>query len=171
METSAFTLSMLDNMQQATTTALESLTHDELAWRPAPEANPIGFILWHQIRAEDEFILGMIQQKPSVWVSRNWYQKLNMAENPTDSGYDYTTEQVDAFPIPELSDLLGYAAAVRSQTVDYLQGISPDKFDEVIQTPFGEMAVNQIFSLLLCEITQHTGQIAYVRGLQKGLNK
>ncbi len=170
MEMSDFTLDMLDRMQQAVTTAVDGLTNEELAWRPRAEANPIGFILWHQLRAEDAFVQGMIQQKPQLWVSEKWYQKLNLPE--TDSGYGYTAEQVAAFPVPELEDLLEYAEAVRARTVEYLKAMTPGKFDEVIQTRFlGEATIGKIFALLLCEITLHIGQIAYLRGLQRGLNK
>jgi len=50
--------------------------------------------------------------------------------------------------------------------------MTPDRSDEVIQTrAFGDLAMGKVFSLLLCEITQHIGHIAYLRGLQRGLNK
>lgn len=171
MEISDVNLDMLDRMQRAVVKAVDGLTNEELTWRPRPEANPIGFILWHQVRVEDAFVQGMIQQKPHLWVSEKWCQKLNLSENPKDSGYGYTAEQVAAFAVPELEDLSGYAEAVRARTVEYLKGMPPDKFDEVIQTVFGELTIGQIFSLLLCEITQHIGQIAYLRGLQRGLDK
>ncbi len=170
METNDFILDMFDRMQRALTTAVDGLTHEELTWRSGPEANPIGFILWHQLRVEDTLIQGMLQKKPQVWVSEKWYQKLNLPE--ADSGGRYTAEQVAAFPVPELKDLLGYAEAVRARTAEYLKAMTPDKFDEIIQTSFlGEVAISKVLALLLCEITQHIGQIAYLRGLQRGLNK
>jgi len=171
MEISNFILDILNRTQQAVTKAVDGLTRDELSFQPDKESNSIGFILWHQARAEDSFVQGMIQQKPQVWTSGKWYQKMNLPEDPSDDGWGYTAEQVAAFPVPELKDLLSYAEAVRSQTVEFLQGMTPDKFDKVIKTPFGELAIGQVFPLLLCEINQHTGQIAYLRGLQRGLNK
>ena len=114
----------------------------------------------------------LIQRQPQVWVSEKWYQKLNLPDDPWDNGNDYTAEQVAGFPVPELKDLLGYAEAVRARTVACLQGISPDKFDEEIQQPeFGGINIGKLFSYMLCELTQHIGQIAYLRGLQRGLNK
>ncbi|MCJ7514804.1 MAG: DinB family protein [Dehalococcoidia bacterium] len=172
METSDFILNMLDRVQNALMTALKDLSHKELTWRPGAGANSIGFILWHQIRCEDIFIQGMIQRKPQVWVSEKWYEKLNLAENPQDVGYGYTAEQVAAFPVPELNDLLGYAKATRAQTVEYLKATAADKLDQVIKTPiFGDIAIGNVFVILLGDITQHTGQIAYLRGLQRGCNK
>ena len=171
MKTGDFILGMLDRMQNPVTAALDGLSSEELRWRPGEEANSIGFTLWHQLRCEDAFVQGMIQRKPQVWVSEKWHEKLNLPENPQDVGYGYTAEQVAAFPVPELKDLLGYAEATRAQTVGYLKTISAESLDKVVQTPFGELAIGQVFAILLCEITQHIGQIAYLRGLQRGLNK
>ena len=157
METGDFILGTLDFMQQVLTKAVDGLTHEELAWRPEAEANPIGFVLWHQLRAEDGLIQGMIQKKPQVWVSERWYQKLNLPE--ADSGGRYTAEQVTAFPVPELKDLLGYAEAVRARTAEYLKAMTPGKFDEIIQAGFlGEAAIGKVLALLLCEIAQQKGR-------------
>jgi len=171
MEINNFTLDMLNQVQQALTTAVDGLTHEELTFQPQNDANSIGFILWHQVRVEDSMVPGTIQKKPQVWTSGKWYRKLNLPEDPNDNGWGYTAEQVAAFPVPKLKDLLDYAEEVRSQTVECLKGMTPDRFDEVIQTPFGDLTISQIFSLLLCEITLHIGQIAYLRGLQRGINK
>lgn len=172
METSDFILNMLDRVQNALTAVVNGLSHKELTWRPRAEANSIGFILWHQMRCEDIFVQSMIQQKPQVWVSEKWYEKLNLPENPQDVGYGYTAEQVAAFPVPELDDLLGYAKATRARTVEYLKDIAADKLDQVIQTPiFGDITIGNVFVILLGDTIQHTGQTAYLRGLQRGCNK
>jgi uncharacterized damage-inducible protein DinB len=172
VETTGFILNMLDQMQNALATAVNGLSREELTWRPGAEANSIGFILWHQARCEDAFIQSMIQQKPQVWASEKWHEKLNLPENPQDIGYGYTAEQVTAFEVPELKNLLEYAKATRVSTVEYLKAITADKLEQVIQTPFfGKVTIGHLFAILLCEITQHIGQIAYLRGLQRGLNK
>jgi len=172
MKTTDFIVNMLDQMQNALTTAVTDLNHKELTWRPGAESNSIGFILWHQVRCEDAFIQSMIQQKPQVWISEKWHERLNLSENPQDIGYGYTAEQVTAFTAPDLKDLLEYAEATRARTVEYLQAIATDKLEQVIQTHFfGKVTIGQILAIMLCEITQHIGQIAYLRGLQRGLNK
>ena len=158
-------------MQNAVNAAVNGLSHEELTWRPEAEANPIGFILWHQIRCEDVFVQDWIQQKPQVWVSEKWYQRLKLPENPQDEGYGYTAEQVAAFPVPKLKDLMGYAEATRTQTIKYLKATTTAKLDQTIQTSLGELTISQTLALQLSEIAQHTGQIAYLRGLQRGLDK
>ena len=76
-----------------------------------------------------------------------------------------------AFSVPPLSDLLGYGEAVRTRTKEYLSSKKRSGLDDMVETPaFGEMNIGQIFSVMLCEIAFHTGQIAYLRGLQRGIN-
>ena len=171
METSDFILDTLERLQSAVKAAVNGLSHEELTWRPGAEANSIGFILWHQTRCEDSIIQGMIQQKPQVWVSDKWHQRLQLTKNPQDDGWGYTAEQVAAFPVPELKDLLSYAEATRAQTIEYLKATTADKLDQTRQTPMGELTIGQSLALLMGEIAQHTGQIAYLRGLQRGLDK
>ncbi len=172
METKAFILDTLDIMQSELNQATDGLTQDEIKWQPNPEANPIGFILWHQLRGEDAFIQEVFQQKPHLWTSDKWYEKLNMSEDPLAvGGYDATAEQIAAFSVPELKNLLDYGEAVRSLTIEYLQSMDNDEFDEKRPAPFGNPSIGHLLAMLLCEISQHIGHIAYLRGLQRGLNK
>lgn len=171
METGDFILDTFKQVENAVTAALNGLSHKELTWRPKDEANSIGFLLWHQTRAEDVLVHDWIQQKPQVWTTEKWYERLKLPENPHDDGWGYTAEQVAAFPVPELKDLLEYGEATRKQTIEYLESATSDKLDQAIQTPIGELTIGQTLAMLLCEIIQHTGQIAYLRGLQRGLDK
>ena len=102
MEINDFILKFLERLKMALTNTVSDLEPDELKWQAGPQANPIGFILWHQIRAEDRFINAMLQQKPQVWEQEKWYQKMNLSGDPNDTGSGYTAEQVAAFAVPEL---------------------------------------------------------------------
>ena len=171
MEVKDFILSVLDYQNKALTAALDGLSHNELTWRPGEESNPIGFILWHQTRDED-YIQAMMREKPQEWISEKWYEKFNMSDNPNEDGYGYTSEQVAAFTVPELKDLLTYTEATRTQTKGFLEALPPGEVDRIIKTPFwGDMSIGQIFASFLDETIQHTGQIAYLRGLQRGMDK
>jgi hypothetical protein len=149
---------------------LDGLTADELKWRPGPEANSIGLILFHQIRSEDSFVQSRIQGKKEIWETGNWYQKCKL--EPTDRGAGYTVEQVAAFCVPPIDDLMGYFNAVRSSTLEYLKTLTPDKFDAVINLPrLGDMTIGALFALILLHQAQHAGEISYIRGLKRGMNK
>ena len=171
MEVKDFVLNMINNQYKVLTTALDGLSHDELTWRPGEESNHIGFILWHQIREED-YTQAMIREESQVWIKDKWYEKFDMSDNPNEDGYGYTSEQVAAFKVPELEELMTYAEATRTQMKGLLENLTPEEIDRVIKTPFwGEMSLSQIFSSYLDETIQHTGQIAYLRGLQRGIDQ
>jgi hypothetical protein len=164
METNVFIMEALNR-------ALEGLTKEELKWQPGPESNSIGFILWHMIRVEDGGIQSWLQQKPQIWETDNWYEKLNLEDRIEDDGWNYTADQVAAFPVPELKDLVDYATTVRLNTTEFIRNMTPDKFAKVIKTSLGDLTTGQVIALFLCEITQHIGHIGYIRGLQRGINK
>ncbi|MBI4288336.1 MAG: DinB family protein [Chloroflexi bacterium] len=170
MELKDFIQAGLDRVKQATLKAVEGLTPDELKFRPGAEANSIGIIFLHQARSEDMFVQARIQGKPEVWESENWYQKLNLPV--TETGGHYTVEQIAAFRVPELKDMVAYAGAVRARTSECLAGMTPDRFDRIINLPRrGDVSVGALFALILVHSAEHAGDISYLRGLQRGLDK
>lgn len=167
----SFILDTLSNTQRILKMAVDGLTQEELAYQPDKESNSIGFILWHQIRAEDVMIQGMILQKPELWETESWCTKLGFPEGTAEDGGGYTAEQVALFRVPELKLLMDYGDAVRAQTLAFIHDLTPEKLDEVVKSPVFEMTVGKTLSLLVCELALHTGQVSYLRGLQRGINK
>ncbi len=160
----------LDGLERGVTRVMNGLTQQELAWRPSSGCNSIGLILFHMTRSEDSFVQARIQNKPEVWETEKWYKKLNLAEN--EAGAHYTVAQVNAFPVPALKDLLSYHSAVRARTMDYLGSTIPAIFDnKITMSRFGEVTVAGIFSMVVSHISQHIGEISYLRGLQRGMDK
>jgi hypothetical protein len=159
----------LDGLDRGMKRVLDTITPEEIVWRPACGCNSIGLILFHAARSEDFFVAGALQNKPQVWETGKWYNKLNMAEN--EMGGHYTADQVNAFPVPKLADIMAYYAAVRQQTLDYLNSLDAAGFERKIKLPFGEFSVAGVVSLIVGHTAQHTGEMSYLRGLQRGLDK
>ena len=159
----------LDGLDRNLGRVTDGLKQEELAWRPTFGANSIGLILFHVFKSEDSFIQERLQEKTSVWESGKWYEKLNMPKD--EAGAHYTAEQVNAFPVPKLDDLLAYGGAVRTETKTYLESISADDFDEIISMqPFGDMPKAFLLSLTVSHAAGHLGEMSYIRGLQRGLD-
>jgi len=170
MELKEYIRMELDGLERSIKRVLDGLTQDEVKWRPACGCNSIGLILFHTARSEDSFVQGRLKKKPEVWKTGKWYKKLKLAEN--EAGAHYTVEQVNAFPVPKLADLLDYYAAVRAQTLDYLKTMTAASFNKKIKMPyFGEISMAGIFSLVVNHSAQHIGEISYLRGLQRGMDK
>ena len=170
MELKEYIISELNRIKGMMTRKLEGLTQYELMWRPAPGCNSIGLIFYHTVRFEDGFIQSRIQGKPQVWEAEGWYKKMNLPVE--DVGAHYTVEQVNAFPVPELKDLLGYADAVSARTMAYLKDASPAELERKINMPRqGETAVAGTFAFIVVHNAEHAGEISYLRGLQRGMDK
>ena len=171
MDAAQYTLGILSNLSEALTRALDGLTPEELAYQPDEESNSIGFILWHQIRAEDMMIIATLLGKPEEWEVGKWATRMGFEEDFKDNGWGYTTEQVSSFEVPKLEEMIAYGKAVRAETEKYIAGLAPEDFDEVTTTMFGESPVSTILIMLIGELALHTGHVTYVRGLQRGLDK
>lgn len=162
----------LERIQQNTDRAAGDLTPAELKWQPNPEGNPVGFLLYHLARTEDRFVQANIRQTSPIWVSERWYEKLNIPASDT-GGFGYTAEQIAAFNVPPLQDLQAYARAARALSLDVLKEMTDADADRIIKVggPFGDVPLGTLWSIILGHNTQHTGEIMYLRGLLRGINK
>jgi len=129
----------------------------------------MGLILFHIIKSEDMFVQSIIREIPQIWESEKWYNKLNMAKDEAGSGY--TVDQVNAFFVPDMNALLAYYHDVRTKTLAYLDSLTPDAFDRKVKMSSGESTVADVFSIMVNRTAQHTGEISYLRGMLRGMDK
>ena len=162
---------------------LNTLTPAELKWQPCHDANSIQIILLHMARAEDANVQSRIQKKPEIWESERWYEKLN--RDAKDNGGHYTIEQVNTFSVSDTKELIAYFDAVRARTLDYLKDIPEAELERKITMPaFGpppapgapprppmEVAIGSMLFNTVTHLVQHIGEISYIRGLQRGMDK
>ncbi|HEY40593.1 MAG TPA: DinB family protein [Dehalococcoidia bacterium] len=145
--------------------ALEGLTQEDVTWKPGEHCNSIAFILWHVARVEDYFFTRVLQRKTALYEADGWMEKLG---TPPDSGYGYTVEQLNSWPVPKLEDLRGYADAVRQSTLAYLEQLTPEKMLELVRPDRPPDTIGQVLIRISTEIALHMGQIDYLRGLRSG---
>ena len=160
--------------------ALEGLTPAELAWRPDAESNSIAFIVWHVARVEDRWIKVFAQDIPDIWTKDGWHEKLGLSED--DAFVGLSVEQLGKYPAITKGNLDGYRHAVQNETQAYLKNLDPDALDFVpgrTPTPerpgslerLGSWSIGRMFRQTLAEYNQHLGQVSYLRGMQRGLDK
>ena len=150
-------------------TALDELTLEECAWSPGIECNSIAFILWHIARVEDVFINSVLQGEEELYEKEGWREKLGTPER--DTGTRYTEELLRVWPVPEMGILQGYAESVREKTLAFLESVPPEKLSEVPRPERSPDTMGALLGGLSIEIAMHVGQIAYLRGAQRGQNK
>ena len=183
MQISDFIKFELERVKQASDKAIGDLTPAELRWQPSPEGNPIGLLYFHVARSEDRFVQEFIQKKLRIWDSDKWYEKVGLPASDA-GGMGFTIEQVAAFVPPDLKKMQDFAAAVRDKTNAYLNDMTDTKFDMKITMSMGpppppgapprppmELSVGSVWTIILAHQRQHSGEISYLRGLQRGTNK
>ena len=160
----------LDEYFEALRKALEGLTAEERRFQPSPEAHHIDFAVWHMARVEDNWVQRFARRTDTVWERDGLAEKLGLPES--DGGSGYTAEQVTNLPRFDIDAVMAYYDSVRAETNRYIEGLTPEDLD-VRPDPERRpgYTIGKMFSHVIVEESQHTGQVAYLRGLQRGLNK
>lgn len=166
MDVKELLLRSLEQSQGYLTKALNGLTQEEANWIPSPECNSISFILWHMTRVEDFFVNRVIQRGKELYETQKWQDKLGTPAK----AYQYTREELQAWRAPKLEILREYASSVRQSTLGFLKSIPPERLTEVPRPDRSPDSIGVTLGHMSTEIALHVGQIAYLRGLQRGLD-
>ncbi len=164
MTVSEFIHRSVTDLNSAMFEDVKGLTQAQLAWKPAPKANPIGFIFWHFMRVEDNYI-HELQGQPPVWESESWYQKLGMAAK--DSGMGFQEPEVDRAAALPLPAVMAYAERVAQVTSDYLKTVDDTRLEYAPnpERPRRTMVV-LLRSFVIAHGWWHLGEIKYLKGMQ-----
>ena len=151
--------------------ALDGLSEDELSWQPTLESNSIDWMVWHMARVEDNLINLVLQNHDPIWERDRWGERLGIAT--TGAGAGMTIDEIRNMGQIDVPTVMQYYNSVRNQTSDYFKNtITENDLSRVIQhTNFRGWIGAQILGRLLCEEAEHLGQIEYIRGMIRGLNK
>ncbi len=143
---------------------LEDLTADQLTWRPGPDANPIGWLVWHLLRVQDDHLADAFGRE-QVWLAQRYAGRFELPYDDAAHGYGQTSEQVGAFRV-EPALLREYAAAVHAQTLDLLAGVTEADLDRVVDDRWDPPVTLGVRLVSVADdCAQHHGQAAYVKGL------
>ena len=155
------------DQRQFTKTLRQNMTDaEQLLWQPAPAANHIAWLAWHIGRCEDAQI-APIGAVPQVYQD-GWAKRFALPSGPSATGYGQSIEQVRAFPLTDPSLFTGYYAAVHAATQHVLDGLSDDDLSSTVEDSYRVTVAVRLVSIVN-DITQHLGQIGYLRGLiEKG---
>ena len=141
---------------------LDGLDADALHWRPDPGANPIGWLVWHLTRVQDDHLAGLADV-PQAWTEQGFAERFALPYDTSAHGYGQSSEEVGAFRA-SAADLLDYHAATHRLTVEVVENL--DDLDRVVDESWDPPVTAAVRLVsVVNDITQHLGQAAYVRGL------
>ena len=167
MDAKELVLKSLEQSQGYLDRVLDGLTQEEFAWCPSNECNSIAFTLWHTVRVEDFFVNRVIQRGKELYEAEGWDEKLGTPVK----AFGYTAEELQTWPVPKMEVLIDYTNAVREKMLAYINSIAPEKLAEIPRPERSQDSIGAILGRMSTEVALHVGQIAYLRGLQRGLDK
>ena len=149
--------------------ALSGVPAADLDRPPRPDANPLGWTVWHLTRVQDGQIADLMGDPAAdLWTRDGWHRKFNRPPDHEDSGYGHTAAQVRAFRSPSAKVQLDYLRATTERTKQYLASLTPADLDRVLDEPGPDPATVGVRLLsILADCHQHAGEAAYINGLVK----
>lgn len=163
-----FIVALLEAAYLRIKSTTDDLTDEQLYYQPTTDTNSIAWLVWHLSRWKDR-ISAIISGEPQVWSSEGWAQRWGLPSERT--GLGDTPEQVAAFRVAR-ENLFGYMDTAHRATLDRVARLTPEQLSQPIAyLPGNTNTLRPAWQALrgMCSDTlQHTGQIAYLRGMLSG---
>ncbi|MFL6004545.1 MAG: mycothiol transferase [Nocardioides sp.] len=149
---------------QTGTSAVEGLTAEQLAHRPGPDANPIGWLVWHLARVQDDHVADVAGTE-QVWTEHGFAGRFDLPFDESAIGFGQTSREVGQVHV-EADLLTEYLRAVHDRTRSYLATLTADDLERVVDTRWDPpVTLGVRLVSVVSDDLQHAGQAAYVRGL------
>jgi hypothetical protein len=140
----------------------DNLTEEVATYRPDPGANSIAWLMWHLTRIQDDHVADLAQVE-QAWPE--WRDRFGLPFGKWATGYGQGPDEVAA--VRSSGELLAdYHSAVHELTLHYLQGITTQELDRIVDTRWDPPVTAAVRLVsVIGDTMQHLGQAAYVRGL------
>jgi hypothetical protein len=153
---------------------VQGLTPQQLAWQPDSHDTSIIFAIWHAYRAEDDLLHGLVMQRPSVFASQGWAERLPVAQTgATPFGNGLSRQQIGDLHL-DVGALLEDAKAVGESEIAYLESISDEEAAAEVKLPFftgvyrhvdAMSRIEAIAFFAIGHTSEHLGEVQFVKGL------
>ncbi|UDM19345.1 mycothiol transferase [Clavibacter michiganensis] len=144
--------------------AVDGLDADDLAFRPDPEANSIGWLVWQLARVQDAQVAD-VAGRDETWSTGGWAERFALPFEESATGFGQSPDDVAALDGVTAELLVGYLDAVHSATRVYLAGLDDADLARVVDedwTPPVTLGARLVS--VLSDDLQHAGQAAYLAG-------
>lgn len=145
---------------------LDGLDLDTICTRVTPDANPIGWLVWHLTRLQDHHLSELLGVDQVYLDESGWPARFSSPAEADDIGYGHTSEQVGRVRPESVQALLDYHAVVDARTRGFLGTLTPDALAEIVDRRWDPPVTLGVRLVSVADDSlQHLGQAAYVRGL------
>ncbi|QCW52250.1 DinB family protein [Nocardioides dongxiaopingii] len=152
----------LERVRESGLAVLDGLTPEQLGHRPTPDANPIGWLVWHLARVQDDHVAdvaGAEQVYPA------FAGRFALPYDEDAIGYGQSSAEVGAGTW-DAALLAEYLVAVHERSVAHVATLAPADLDRVVDDRWDPpVTLGVRLVSVVNDNTQHVGQAAYVRGM------
>lgn len=163
--TSDLLIDGFERVRDAVHEVLDGIDEEALTARIDPDANTIGWLVWHLTRVQDDHVAGVagIEQR---WTAGGWARRFDLPFDDAAHGYGQSSDEVAQVRGVSAEQLAGYFDAVHQATVDYLRGLRDADLDRVVDERWDPPVTAGVRLVsVLSDDLQHAGQAAFVRGV------
>jgi uncharacterized damage-inducible protein DinB len=140
----------------------EDLTLELSTFRPGPQANSIGWLLWHLTRVQDDHVAGAAGVE-QVWPT--WRERFGLPFDAWAVGYGQSPDEAARVHV-DAALIAGYHADVHAMTSRYVDSLTSSELSRVVDERWDPPVTASVRLVsVIGDCLQHLGQAAYVRGL------
>jgi len=152
-------------IRQVVHQVVDGLAPEQLAFRVAPKANSIAWLVWHLTRIQDDHLADAAQSE-QVWISQGWVERFGLPFDPLATGYGHRADDVAAVRVDSGELLVGYHDAVHHQTTRYVGRLSDGDLARIVDRSWDPpVSLGVRLVSVIADDLQHAGQAAFVRGI------
>ena len=168
MESRELLLTAFDNIEQALRGAVEGIDPALLTVRQDPEANTIAWLAWHLTRVQDDHV-AEVADRAQAYTESGWADRFGFPFDVGAVGYGFSSAEVGQVQVSDPQLLLDYHAEVHQRTAEFLQSLTADALDRVVDRRWDPpVTLGVRLVSVVDDDLEHLGQAAFARGLVEG---
>jgi len=165
MKTAELLEDALSRVREVVRGVTAGLTAEQLSYRPGPAANPIGWLIWHLTRVQDDHVSD-VAGVSQAWTAQGWSGRFGLPFDDATVGYGQTPAEVAQFLVTDPELLTGYYDAVHARSVEFIRTLTDADLDRIVDERWDPpVTLGVRLVSVIDDDAQHAGQAAYVRGL------
>ena len=150
-----------ERVLQTATAAVDGLTDDQLAARPAPDANSIAWLVWHLARVQDDHVADVAGTE-QVWTAQDFVPRFDLPFDSGATGYGMNSEEVGHVRVQRRAAGRLPPTRCTRRHVAYLAALTPEDLDRIVDERWDPpVTLGVRLVSVVNDDLQHAGQAAY----------